>query len=97
MKIITVSRQFGSGGRELGKRLSDLLNWDYYDREIIQALAEEQGMDPEAVHRMLSISSLPWVPLTIPLRRLSITCWLRERRSVLSKSVCTDRSVHRLW
>ena len=54
MKIITVSRQFGSGGRELGKRLSDLLNWDYYDREIIQALAEEQGMDPEAVHRMLS-------------------------------------------
>ena len=54
VKIITVSRQFGSGGRELGKRLADLLGWDYYDREIIQALAHEQGMDPEAVHRMLS-------------------------------------------
>lgn len=54
MRIITVSRQFGSGGRELGKRLSDLLGWDYYDREIIQALSEEQGLNPEYVHKMLS-------------------------------------------
>lgn len=53
-KIITVSRQFGSGGRELGKRLSDLLGWDYYDREIIQMLSEQQGLDPEYVHRALS-------------------------------------------
>ena len=54
MKIITVSRQFGSGGRELGKRLADLLGWDYYDREIIQALSEEQGLNPEYVHKVLS-------------------------------------------
>ncbi len=54
MRIITVSRQFGSGGRELGKRLSDLLGWDYYDREIIQALSDEHGLTPEDVHRMLS-------------------------------------------
>lgn len=54
MKIITVSRQFGSGGRELGKRLSDQLGWDYYDREIIEALARDRGLDPEAVHRILS-------------------------------------------
>ncbi|MCR5090112.1 MAG: cytidylate kinase-like family protein [Oscillospiraceae bacterium] len=54
MRIITVSRQFGSGGRELGKRLSDLLGWDYYDKEIISSLAEEQGMDPDYVRRMLS-------------------------------------------
>lgn len=54
MKIITVSRQFGSGGRELGKRLSDLLGWDYYDREIIQALAQKQGLDPEYVRAALS-------------------------------------------
>ena len=54
MKIITVSRQFGSGGRELGKRLADHLGWDYYDREIIQALSEEQGLNPEYVHKVLS-------------------------------------------
>ena len=54
MRIITVSRQFGSGGRELGKRLADLLGWDYYDREIIQALAEEQGLHPDYVRQVLS-------------------------------------------
>ncbi|MBQ1735508.1 MAG: cytidylate kinase family protein, partial [Lachnospiraceae bacterium] len=27
MRIITISRQFGSGGRELGKRLADRLGW----------------------------------------------------------------------
>ena len=54
MRIITVSRQFGSGGRELGKRLADHLGWDYYDKEIIEALAEDQGMSPEQVREMLS-------------------------------------------
>ena len=39
MKIITVSREFGSGGREIGKRLSDILGFDYYDREIISEVA----------------------------------------------------------
>ena len=38
----------------MGKRLSDLLGWDYYDREIIQMLSEQQGLDPEYVHRALS-------------------------------------------
>ncbi len=54
MRIITISRQFGSGGREMGKRLADLLGWDYYDKEIIQALSEKQGLDPEYVHKVLS-------------------------------------------
>ena len=54
MRIITVSGQFGSGGREMGQRLAERLGWDYYDKEIIQALAEKQGMDPEYVHRVLS-------------------------------------------
>ena len=54
MRIITISRQFGSGGRELGKRLSDLLGWDYYDKEIIETLAEDQGMDADHVREVLS-------------------------------------------
>ena len=44
MKIITVSREFGSGGRELGKRLADELGFAYYDKEIITAIAEEEGL-----------------------------------------------------
>lgn len=64
MRIITISRQFGSGGRELGKRLSDLLGWDYYDKEIIEALAADQGMDPEHVREALSHHGWHSVQLT---------------------------------
>lgn len=53
MRIITFSRQFGSGGRELGKRLADRLGWDYYDREIIDALAESHGYTPDFVKQSL--------------------------------------------
>ncbi len=64
MRIITVSRQFGSGGRELGKRLSDLLGWDYYDKEIIEALAAEQDMHPDHVREVLSHHGWHSVQLT---------------------------------
>lgn len=39
-KIITVSREFGSGGRELGRRLSKQLNIAYYDQEIISEISK---------------------------------------------------------
>lgn len=45
-RIVTISREFGSGGRELGKRLADLLGYDYYDSEIIARVAEKSGMTP---------------------------------------------------
>ena len=54
MKIITISRQFGSGGRELGKRLADHLGWDYYDREIIDQLAAEHSLEPDYVKNVLA-------------------------------------------
>ena len=54
MRIITVSRQFGSGGRELGKRLADILDWDYYDKEIIETLADEHGLDANYVRQTLT-------------------------------------------
>ena len=54
MNIITISREFGSGGRELGKRLADLLEYDYYDREIIASVAEKSGMDAAYVENTLN-------------------------------------------
>ena len=43
--IITIGREFGSGGRELGKRLADELGFDYYDREILEQVAKESELD----------------------------------------------------
>ena len=54
MHIITISRQFGSGGREVGKRLADELGFDYYDKEIIETLAEDEGLEPDHVRKVLS-------------------------------------------
>lgn len=54
MRIITISRQFGSGGREVGERLARQLGWDYYDREIIQILADRHDLDQEFVRDVLS-------------------------------------------
>lgn len=64
MKIITISREFGSGGRELGKRLSDTLGFDYYDREIITSIAQTQGMDESFVEKALEGGAWQHIPLT---------------------------------
>ena len=52
MNIITISRQFGSGGRELGKRLSEYLGYDYYDKEIIVSIAEKLKLDEKYIENM---------------------------------------------
>lgn len=49
--IITITREFGSGGREVGKRLADLLDLPYYDKEIISKIAEESGLSKEYVEK----------------------------------------------
>ena len=64
MRIITVSREFGSGGRELGKRLSDLTGFDYYDSEIIAAVAERSGLDAAYVANSLSDHGWQNYPIT---------------------------------
>ena len=54
MKIITISRQFSSGGRELAKRMADILGFDYYDKEIISEIAKNKSMDENFVEGALS-------------------------------------------
>lgn len=44
--VITISRQFGSGGREIGKKLAQRLSVDFYDKELISLAAKESGIDP---------------------------------------------------
>ena len=63
MKIITISREFGSGGRELGKRLAEQLGFAYYDREIVTAIAQQQGADPDFVEKALDSHLWQSVPL----------------------------------
>jgi len=64
MKIITISREFGSGGRELGTCLSDIMNIDYYDREIITAVAKKSEVDVNYAERELNSHGLQNFPIT---------------------------------
>lgn len=45
--VITIGRQFGSGGRQIGKLLADKLNIPYYDKEILTVAAKDSGICEE--------------------------------------------------
>lgn len=47
--IISISREYGSGGRLIGKRLASQLGIPCYDRTIIQKTAEKSGLSPEFI------------------------------------------------
>ena len=45
--IITIGRQFGSGGRSIGQKIAEKLDIHFYDKELISIAAKESGTDPE--------------------------------------------------
>ena len=45
--IITISRQFGSNGREIGRQLAEYLDIGYYNKEIMELIANDFGIDPD--------------------------------------------------
>lgn len=48
-RIITISREFGSGGRTIGKKVAEKLEIPCYDSELIQKMVEETGFSPDYV------------------------------------------------
>ena len=49
--IITIGRQFGSGGYDVGKQLAEKLGIEFYDKELIGRAAKESGINPELFAR----------------------------------------------
>ncbi len=56
-KIITISRQFGTGGREIGEEVGRLLNIPVYDKYIIEHVAEQSGFEKNLVKSALTRNS----------------------------------------
>ena len=48
-KIITISREFGSGGRTIGHMVAEKLGIPFYDKELVDQVALESGFDPKFV------------------------------------------------
>ena len=64
-KVITISREFSSGGREFARRLADKLNYAYYDSEIITELAKRTNLAEEYISSLNEQSPAPLLPITI--------------------------------
>ena len=55
-RIITISREFGSGGRFIGGEVAKKLGMKYYDKDIIAQIAEQSGFSPEYIQENAELS-----------------------------------------
>ena len=55
-RIITISREFGSGGRFIGEEVAKKLGISYYDKDIIGQIAEQSGFAPEYIRENAELS-----------------------------------------
>ena len=67
--IITISREFGSGGHFIGEEVSKRLGIPFYDKNIIQQIAEKTGFSalfsPKTNHDAYRSCSLIFYPITL--------------------------------
>lgn len=99
-KIITIGREFGSGGRELGRRLSEHLGIAYYDQEIIAEIAKRTALSEAYVRQITEnrpLTSFPihfggrFCALPDPLLQQSISIYSEQHRllcELVEKSDC---------
>ncbi len=64
-RIIAIGREFGSGGRELGRRLSEALKAAYYDREIICEISRKTSLSVQYVQSIVERAPVHSYPIHI--------------------------------
>lgn len=60
-RIITISREFGSGGRTIGKRVADKLGIPCYDAELIQKISKQTGFDADYIKEHGEYATHSWL------------------------------------
>ena len=56
-RIITISREFGSGGHSIGKIVAETLGIGFYDQELLEKIAEETGFSKEFIEEAAEYST----------------------------------------
>lgn len=64
-RIITIGREFGSGGRELGRRLAEELHIEYYDKELLTEIAKHTSLAEEYIQNVVERQPHSLMPITI--------------------------------
>lgn len=62
-RIICIGREFGSGGREFGRRLAEKLGYAYYDAEIINEITEGTPYSREYIEQVSEKDPIPLFPI----------------------------------
>ena len=69
-RIITISREFGSGGRTIGKRVAEKLGIPCYDAELIQKIAEKSGFTESYIKEESEYTSGSWLSAALANRSM---------------------------
>lgn len=72
-RIITISREFGSGGRTIGKKVAEKLGIPCYDAELIQKIAEESGFTESYIKEEGEYTSGSWLSAALTNRSMGPT------------------------
>ena len=64
-RIITIGREFGSGGRELGRRLARELGIEYYDNEIITEISKHTSLSEHYISSVIECRPHHLYPITV--------------------------------
>lgn len=88
INIITISREYGSGGRAIGQKVAEKLGWDFYDKELIARAAEETGFAESFIKKygeqrsMSNFLSLPFSGMTFNGMSAEDYLWSIQRKII---------------
>ena len=66
-RIITIAREYGSGGRLIAQKVAQKVGLVYYDNEVIDLAAREMGMDVDAIRKVAEQKSSSFIQCHLPL------------------------------
>ena len=94
-QIITIGREFGSGGREFGKRLAEELGYAYYDREIMEEISKRTQLAESYIHHIVEGAPGVYYPITVgkTLHAAEPDYLLRQYTSVYAEQANTIRDM----
>ena len=72
-RVITISREFGSGGRTIGRKTADNLGIPCYDAELIQKIAEESGYTADYIREESEYAPGGWFSTVFTDRTMGLT------------------------
>lgn len=98
-KIVTVGREFGSGGRELGRRIAEEMKIAYYDQEIITEIAKRTSISEQYVQNIVEqhpVVSFPlhigrsFYPVANPVMEQSLKIYQEQSRIIQEMAEMSD-------